>query len=106
MHKVSTLGSHLIQHRIAVCRLPICTTALSFRPRIATNTSVTMSMSSQSQSQLKFSEGSDGSKFLEETNTLLETGWRLDEDQMGVQKTYYFKTYTKALVCDKIQIQI
>ncbi|KAG5298481.1 pterin-4-alpha-carbinolamine dehydratase [Histoplasma ohiense] len=30
-----------------------------------------------------------------ETNSLLDSNWSLDEEQMGLQKTYYFKTYTK-----------
>ena len=47
---------------------------------------------------LKFSVGEDGSKSTAETATLLENGWSLDEGQMGVKKTYYFKTYTKCQV--------
>ncbi|KAK2796491.1 hypothetical protein FQN50_009536 [Emmonsiellopsis sp. PD_5] len=30
-----------------------------------------------------------------DTRSLLEHGWSLDEEQMGVKKTFYFKTYTK-----------
>ncbi|KKZ58441.1 hypothetical protein EMCG_00931 [[Emmonsia] crescens] len=30
-----------------------------------------------------------------ETNSLLNSNWSLDEEQMGVKKTFYFKTYTK-----------
>ncbi|OAX79573.1 hypothetical protein ACJ72_06105 [Emergomyces africanus] len=30
-----------------------------------------------------------------ETNSLLDNNWSLDEEQAGVKKTYYFKTYTK-----------
>jgi 4a-hydroxytetrahydrobiopterin dehydratase len=46
----------------------------------------------------KFSAGADTSKLIEETNALLEAGWTLNKEQMGIEKTYYFKTYTKALV--------
>ncbi|KAL2370716.1 hypothetical protein BDBG_04950 [Blastomyces gilchristii SLH14081] len=30
-----------------------------------------------------------------ETNSLLNSNWSLDEEQMGLKKTFYFKTYTK-----------
>ncbi|PGH08402.1 hypothetical protein GX51_01229 [Blastomyces parvus] len=30
-----------------------------------------------------------------ETNSLLNSNWTLDEEQMGLKKTFYFKTYTK-----------
>jgi len=57
-----------------------------------------METSSHSAMQPKFSEGADESQLMTETETLLEGEWKLDEEQMGVEKTYYFKTYTKALV--------
>jgi hypothetical protein len=47
----------------------------------------------------QFAEGVDGSQLQTELNTLLEQGWALDEDGMGVKKTFYFKTYFKAVVC-------
>jgi 4a-hydroxytetrahydrobiopterin dehydratase len=46
----------------------------------------------------KFSDGADQSELKAETEALLEGGWTLDEAQMGVSKTYYFKTYSKCLV--------
>jgi pterin-4a-carbinolamine dehydratase len=45
-----------------------------------------------------FSAGEDEAKMKEELQSLQETGWILDEDCMGIKKTYYFKTYTKVLV--------
>jgi len=48
--------------------------------------------------QPKVSEGQDKSKVFTETNALLEGGWILDDEEMGVKRTFYFKTYTKALV--------
>lgn len=48
--------------------------------------------------QPKFSAGADESQLSAETKSLLEDEWALDEEKMGVKKTYYFKTYTKALV--------
>ncbi|OJD17785.1 hypothetical protein AJ78_02137 [Emergomyces pasteurianus Ep9510] len=30
-----------------------------------------------------------------ETNSLLDNNWSLDDEHMGVKKTFYFKTYTK-----------
>ena len=47
----------------------------------------------------KFARGIDGSKLQPELDSLLEQGWALDQDGMGVKKTYYFKTYFKAVVC-------
>ena len=35
---------------------------------------------------------------LAEAKALLENGWMLDDEEVGVKKTYHFKTYTKALV--------
>lgn len=40
----------------------------------------------------------DESEVTPELNSLIESGWKLDEEQIGVQKTYHFKTYTKVLV--------
>jgi 4a-hydroxytetrahydrobiopterin dehydratase len=50
--------------------------------------------------QLKFSKGQDESKVTADVNALVESGWELDEEQIGVQKTYHFKTYTKVMVGD------
>lgn len=48
--------------------------------------------------QPKITEGRDESKVMAEANALFDCGWILDDEEMGVKKTYYFKTYTKALV--------
>ena len=48
--------------------------------------------------QPKISEGQDESRLIAEAKALRENGWRLDDEAMGVKKTYHFKTYTKALV--------
>ena len=48
--------------------------------------------------QPKISEGQDESRVIAEAKALHENGWRLDDEEMGVKKTYHFKTYTKALV--------
>jgi hypothetical protein len=46
-----------------------------------------------------FADGLDRNQFLPPTQALLEEEqWTLDEERMGVYKTYYFKTYTKCLV--------
>lgn len=46
-----------------------------------------------------FAAGVDRDQFLPPTRALLEEGqWTLDEECMGVTKTFYFKTYTKCLV--------
>ncbi|KAB8069835.1 transcriptional coactivator/pterin dehydratase [Aspergillus leporis] len=53
--------------------------------------------SSKMAAEPQFAEGVDGSQLQTELNTLLEQGWALDEDGMGVKKTFYFKTYFKAV---------
>lgn len=47
--------------------------------------------------QPKFSEGQEESTVMRKLNALVKNGWELDE-QIGVQKTYHLKTYTKVLV--------
>lgn len=47
----------------------------------------------------KFSEGADEAQLKAETAALLENEWTLDGDQMGLEKTFYFPNFTKALVC-------
>lgn len=47
--------------------------------------------------QPKLSEGQDEIRVTAEAKALLENGWRLDDEEVGVKKTYHFKTYTKAL---------
>lgn len=49
----------------------------------------------------RFASGSTNEvQLMAETNSLVvEHGWKLDEEQRGVEKTFYFNTYTKALVC-------
>lgn len=46
----------------------------------------------------RFSSGADVEQLTEELNGLLEKKWVLDEEQMGIKKTFYFRTYTKCLV--------
>lgn len=46
----------------------------------------------------KLSEGQEESRVIAEAKALLENGWILDDEEVGVKKTYYFKTYIKALV--------
>lgn len=48
--------------------------------------------------QPKFSEGQEESTMMTTLNALVKNGWELDEEQIGVQKTYHLKTYIKVLV--------
>jgi 4a-hydroxytetrahydrobiopterin dehydratase len=50
--------------------------------------------------QLKIAEGQNDSQVKAEVEALLAKGWKLDEDQIQLEKTYYFKIYTKVLVRD------
>jgi len=56
-------------------------------------------ISNSSAMNAKFSPGEDGDQLTKETKTLLEeTKWRLTDAQTGLEKTFYFKTFTKVLV--------
>ena len=46
----------------------------------------------------KFSPGVDEKRLSGEVDALLKDGWTLDEEQIGLEKTFYFKTYTKCMV--------
>ena len=50
----------------------------------------------------KISKGQDESKVKTELQALLENGWKLNDEQIQLEKTYHFKTYTKVLVRDPI----
>lgn len=43
-------------------------------------------------------DGEDRDKLTTSLSALLESGWQLDEANVGVRKTYHLKTYTKVLV--------
>jgi 4a-hydroxytetrahydrobiopterin dehydratase len=45
-----------------------------------------------------FAEGEDAAQLGPDTETLQQQGWALDPDGMGVTKTFYFKSYFKAVV--------
>ncbi len=47
-----------------------------------------------------FSAGEDESQLTKDMKALLGANWKLDEERMGIEKTYYFKTWTKVLVGD------
>lgn len=47
----------------------------------------------------RFAEGEDAAQLGPDMQTLLQQqGWALDADGMGVKKTFYFKSYFKAVV--------
>lgn len=48
----------------------------------------------------RFSEGEDEGRLMAETAALIESKWALDETQEGLEKTFNFPTYAKALVSD------
>jgi hypothetical protein len=47
---------------------------------------------------LKFSAGADEGQVMAETESLIGHKWKLDKDRMGIEKTFYFRTYTKCQV--------
>ena len=48
--------------------------------------------------QPKFSEGEDEGRMMAEIAALLDSKWALDETRQGLEKTFNFPTYAKALV--------
>ncbi|KAL9606854.1 MAG: hypothetical protein Q9167_008153, partial [Letrouitia subvulpina] len=48
--------------------------------------------------QPQIAAGQDADRLSADLTALLATGWALDPDQITLQKTYRFKTYTKVLV--------
>ena len=48
--------------------------------------------------QPKFSHGEDEGSLEAQTAALLQSKWTLDETQQGLEKTFSFPTYAKALV--------
>lgn len=55
-------------------------------------------MSSSSAIRPAIAKGEDEAKVKGEIERLLESEWRLNEEQSQLEKTYYFKAYTKVLV--------
>lgn len=47
---------------------------------------------------LNFSAGANPDQLNGEVEALLKDAWELDEERMGLKKTYHFKTYTKCQV--------
>ena len=52
--------------------------------------------------QPSFSQGEDEKRLMAETAALLESKWTLDETRQGLEKTFIFPTYAKALVSPTI----
>lgn len=46
----------------------------------------------------KFSEGENSEQIMAEAASLMKSKWALDETQQGLEKTFNFPTYAKALV--------
>lgn len=87
---------------MVVCVKPLTRTPLSYRNlfilRTGRNsTNFAKQISTTSIMQPKISEGNDENTVLAETEILLQNGWTLDKEEMGIKKRYHFKTYTKAL---------
>ncbi|KAI1157373.1 transcriptional coactivator/pterin dehydratase [Nemania serpens] len=47
--------------------------------------------------KLKVSQGGDTRKIKEEVNLLVAHGWRLDDEKMGLQTSFTFPTFVKAV---------
>jgi 4a-hydroxytetrahydrobiopterin dehydratase len=52
----------------------------------------------QEQPQVRISPGEDAEQVQQGLKALLEKGWVLDGEGMGIQKTFYFRTYFKSVV--------
>ena len=80
--------------------IPTTTTRTSTAPSIATRSAIRMASSSSDQpAPIRFSEGEDTEQVTAGVNALRQQGWQLNADGMGLIKTYYFKSYFKAVVC-------
>lgn len=55
-------------------------------------------MSSTSATEPRLSAGEDVPTIQRAVESLMTKGWGLDEEKMGVKKTFYFKSYFKAVV--------
>lgn len=55
-------------------------------------------MASNTAAALQFAEGEDTQQLTRDTEALLQGGWALDTEGMGVTKTFHFKSYFKAVV--------
>jgi hypothetical protein len=49
-------------------------------------------------STLQFAEGEDTQQLTRDAEALLQQGWALDGEGMGITKTFHFKSYFKAVV--------
>jgi 4a-hydroxytetrahydrobiopterin dehydratase len=49
-------------------------------------------------STLRFAEGEDTQQLKRDAEALLQQGWALDGEGMGITKTFHFKSYFKAVV--------
>lgn len=52
-----------------------------------------------SQLRLRCAEGEDATQLESDVKSLVENGWMVDEEGVGVKKTFYFRGYFKAVVC-------
>ena len=87
-----------IATRTCPLRVPIASTS------VATGSPVRMASSTNQPSTIRFSEGEDTEQVTTGLNSLRQRGWQLDQDGMGVTKTFYFKSYFKAVVCSSFPI--
>lgn len=79
--------------------IPTTRTSTSTAPSIATRPAIRMASSSSGPpAPIRFSEGEDTEEVTAGVNALRQQGWQLNEDGMGLTKTYYFKSYFKAVV--------
>lgn len=84
--------------RTCPLRVPIASTS------VATCSPVRMASSTNQPSTIRFSEGEDTEQVVRGLNSLRQRGWQLDQDGMGVTKTFYFKAYFKAVVCSPFSL--
>ncbi|KAL4893136.1 transcriptional coactivator/pterin dehydratase [Aspergillus ambiguus] len=47
--------------------------------------------------QPQFAEGADADQLRADLNRLTERGWTLDDEGLGIKKTFYYKSYFKAV---------
>ncbi len=68
------------------------------------NSWIALRKASTMASEPEFAEGIDAEQLRPLLNELQGQGWGLDEDKIGIKKTFYFRSYFKAVVGSSFEI--
>lgn len=68
------------------------------------NSRISLRKASTMASEPQFAEGINAEQLRPLLNELQGEGWGLDEDKIGIKKTFYFRSYFKAVVGSSFEI--